>query len=531
MNPIRKLFSKTSETFRNLIKRFPVTLAVILFATIFLTVGIDYNINLLEKVILFCTIFSIESFFTENIFYEKKSFKIISYCISAIVSLIFTLSILNDITIHTSSIIRILIGYLIILFLISIYKIIKDYNIKFQEYLLNVFANLFNGTITYIILNLGLTLIAIIFVELLLNSWGDILLRIQILLFGLFFIPTFINSVWNVKNREVNAFIQGLIKFVLLPLVSIAMLIIYMYIIKILVLRQIPSNVIFRILASIFIVAFPVWNMAWNFKNNSRFIEKLVNLLPLFYIPFIFLEIYSLFIRIADFGITPTRYFGILFIILQVIMLILNIVKKGEQLHHTFIYISILILVAFILPTNYNKVSILSQRNILVNAFSSDLSYEELSQENKAKVFGAYRYLVQHNAQEYIPEYVTQYKDDINSSYYSEYGSNKKYVYFNNTDKFIDITNYSKLVAVSGYGTRAQLELYSNTNEFIEILNCENLLHDIVNSQDPEIFLQSNSLLNIDNTKALYISSLRCSYNEDNGQLIYISVDGYMLYK
>ena len=199
---------------------------------------------------------------------------------------------MNDITIHTSSIIRILIGYLIILFLISIYKIIKDYNIKFQEYLLNVFANLFNGTITYIILNLGLTLIAIIFVELLLNSWGDILLRIQILLFGLFFIPTFINSVWNVKNREVNAFIQGLIKFVLLPLVSIAMLIIYMYIIKILVLRQIPSNVIFRILASIFIVAFPVWNMAWNFKNNSRFIEKLVNLLPLFYIPFIFLEIY-----------------------------------------------------------------------------------------------------------------------------------------------------------------------------------------------------------------------------------------------
>ena len=62
MNPIRKLFSKTSETFRNLIKRFPVTLAVILFASIFLTVGIDYNINLLEKVILFCTIFSIESF-------------------------------------------------------------------------------------------------------------------------------------------------------------------------------------------------------------------------------------------------------------------------------------------------------------------------------------------------------------------------------------------------------------------------------------------------------------------------------------
>ena len=58
MNPIRKLFSRTSETFRNLIKRFPVTLAVILFATIFLTVGIDYDINLLEKVILFCTIFT-----------------------------------------------------------------------------------------------------------------------------------------------------------------------------------------------------------------------------------------------------------------------------------------------------------------------------------------------------------------------------------------------------------------------------------------------------------------------------------------
>ena len=531
MSFAKNLVSKTSETFRNLIKKFPVTLAIIVFATLFMVVDIEQDVSIFDKVILFCFIFAVESFFTE-IFFHKKSFKIISYIVSAIISIGFTILILNDIfnAYNKANVSRILAGYLIILFLVSIYKIIKENNIDFGKYLLKVFANVFNSTITYLVLNLGLTLITFIFVELLLDSWGHILGRLQILLLGLFYIPSLINSVWNVKEKEVNAFIQGLVKFVLLPLVSIAMLIIYMYIIKILVLRQIPSNVIFRILAGIFVVAFPVWNMAESFKDDNKFIGKLAKLLPYFYIPFLFLEIYSLYARISEFGLTPTRYFGIIFIITQIIALILNVVKDGEKLSHTFIYMAVLALIAFILPLNYSKASILSQKNILVSNFPETSTYEELSTESKEKVSGAYKYLARNNATKYIPEYISQYKDDIIDDYYFISNSVKN-IYFGDTKNEVDVSNYSKLLEISGYDSSTNIALYNYQKNLYLYIDISTLFINAINSADAEEYIKNNRLIKVDNSCDFYIQTLNLSYDELTKEIEYISIDGYLLYK
>ena len=531
MEFIKKLFSKTSETFRKLIKKFPVTLAIIVFATIFMTIDIKQNVKIFDKVMLFSTIFSVESFFTEVCIYKKKSFRIIGYLASAIIAIGFTVLILGDITTYKYTISRILIGYLIILFMIAIYKIIKENNLSFQEYLLKVFSNTFNSTITYLVLNLGLTLITVIFVELLLDSWGYILPRIQVLLLGLFYIPTLINSIWDVKEKEVNTFFKGLVKFVLLPLVSIAMLIIYIYIIKILVLRQIPSNVIFRILAGIFIVAFPVWNMAKNFQEDNKFIEKLSKLLPYFYMPFILLEIYSLYARISEFGITPVRYFGIIFIIIQVITLILTVIKQGKNLSHTFIYMAVLALITFILPLNYSKVSILSQSNILNREFPETSTYSELSKQSKARISGAYTYLVRNNASEYIPEYIKQYKKDIYNSYYDDENySNFEYIYFDNSE-MLDIRDYSRLTEISAYGSSSNVEFYTNENDIIVTIDISNFLENAIQSGNVEEYLRNNSFIKIDDTRDIYIRSLRTSYNEDTYDVDQISIAAYLLFR
>ncbi len=529
MNYVKKLFSKTSETFRKLIKKFPATLAIIVFATLFTVIDIEQDIEIFDKVMLLSTIFAVEAFFTEICIYKKRSFRIISYVVSAAISIGFTILILGDVVkTYEDSIARILVGYLIILFLIAIYQIIKEADINFKEYVLKVLANVFNSTITYLVLNLGLTLITVIFVELLLDSWGHILGRIQILLLGLFYIPALINSVWDVKEKEVNAFFQGLVKFVLLPLVSIAMLIIYMYIIKILVLRQMPSNVIFRILAGIFVVAFPVWNMAENFKDDNKFIEKITKSLPYFYMPFILLEIYSLYARISEFGITPVRYFGILFIITQIIILILTVVKKGEKLSHTFIYMAVLVLIAFILPLNYDKVSILSQSSILKGEFPETSTYEELPTESKARVSGAYKYLVRNDAEKYIPEYINQYKEEI---YNLKISSNTKYIDFNNNYEEVNVREYSKLVEVYGYGTSADIKFYNSENNLIITTNMENFLKSAVNSEDAEEYIEHNRLIKIDSVKDIYIRNLSISYNEDIREVTYISIDAYVLYR
>lgn len=532
MEFIKKLFSKTSETFRKLIKKFPVTLAIIVFATLFMTIDINQDVQIFDKIMLFSTVFAVESFFTEVCIYEKKSFRIIGYLASALIAIGFTVLVLGGVTIYKDTISRILLGYLIILFMIAIYKIIKENGVNFQEYLLKVFANMFNSTITYLVLNLGLTLITVIFVELLLNAWGDILLRIQVLLLGLFYVPALLNSVWDVKEKEVNTFFKGLVKFVLLPLVSVAMVIIYMYIIKILVLRQMPSNVIFRILAGIFVVAFPVWNMARNFQEDSKFIEKLTKLLPYFYMPFILLEIYSLYARISEFGITPVRYFGIAFIVMQVITLILTVIKKGENLSHTFIYMAVLALISFVLPLNYSKVSILSQSSILKSEFPESSTYSELSKESKIRISGAYKYLVRNDASEYIPEYIKQYKEDIYNNYYDEDYDNFQHIYFDNSE-MVDIREYSKLTAIYTYGDSANLEFYAtnNRNNIMVATDIGNLLENAIHSGNAEEYLRNNSLIKIDDTRDIYIRNLRASYNEYTNEVDNISVDAYLLFR
>ena len=534
MNYFKKIFNKTSETFRQLIKKFPLTLLIIAFATLFLTIAIDtdFSSSTIAKICLFCMIFAIESFLVENIFDKKKIYKGIGYALSATIGLVFNLLIFNEsFENFVQTTVRILIGYLLIVFLYSIYTIIRKNKIEFKNYILNVFANTFNSTITYLVLNLGLTLISVIFIELLLDSaYGLFILRLQILLLGLFYIPQIINSLWNVTDKNVNTFIQGLIKFVLLPLTEISMLIIYMYIVKILILNQMPSNIIFRILAGIFIVAFPVWNMAGNFKEDSKFVEKSVKLLPYFYMPFILLECYSLYVRIAELGFTPVRYFGIVFIIGQIIALILTVTKKGEKLPHIFIYIACLILIAFITPLNYYKISILSQKNILINTFPETAAYNTLSPENRSKAKGAYKFLVRNDAFDYIPEYIKQQSDEIYN--YDSY-DNIEYINAYDGEVEIAISNYSKLTEVSAYayGSSTKVEFYGNYSNLIARVDLKELLENAINTQEPEQYIIYHRRIKIDDTKDLYIKSLNASYYKDTKIFQHISIDGFILFR
>lgn len=534
MNYLKKIFNKTSETFRNLIKKFPATLLIIAFATVFLTVDIDTDLSskTIGKICLFCTIFAVESFLVENISAKKKVYKGIGYILSAIIAFVFNLIIFNDsFDNYTQTTVRILVGYLLIVFLYSIYVIIRKNKLEFKNYILNVFANMFNSTITYLVLNLGLTLISVIFIELLLDSkYGLFILRLQILLLGLFYIPQIINSLWNVTDKNVNTFIQGLIKFVLLPLTEISMLIIYMYIVKILILNQMPSNTIFRILAGIFIVAFPVWNMAENFKEDSKFVEKSVKLLPYFYMPFILLECYSLYVRIAELGFTPVRYFGIIFIIGQIIALILTVTKKGEKLPHIFLYIACLTLIAFITPLNYYKVSVLSQKNILVNTFPETVSYKDLSTENRSKVKGAYKFLVGNDAFDYIPKYISEQRDEIYN--YKDY-ENIEYINAYDGKVQIAISKYSKLTEVSEtvYGWNTRFEFYDNYSILIARVDLKELLENAINTQEPEQYILNHRTIKIDDTKDLYIKRLNASYYKDTKRVEDISIDGFILFR
>ena len=252
MNQIKNLLSKLSQELRDLLKKFPVTMALILFLTLLFTAIIDQNFSrntreIFERIEIFCIIWAIGTFFTET-FFETKPIKMTSYVLTGIISGIFVRLTCIDLTSSVANLCaKILATYIAVLILISIYQVIKKSKLTFERYLIGVFRDLLSMTIIYGILNIGFVLIFEIFNVLLLNGRGNTgLVRILILLYGLFYVPSILYIVSAINQKEVNAFIKGLVNYVLLLLVSIAMAIVYLYIAKILILRDMPKNVIFR---------------------------------------------------------------------------------------------------------------------------------------------------------------------------------------------------------------------------------------------------------------------------------------------
>lgn len=175
MKKIKNLMTEMSGEIKELGKRFPLTMLLIGFVTILFTVAIDQDFSsntekMLEKIYLFCTIWGVGTFFTENWFVERKN-RMISYGLSGGISFIFAAVLSSDIDSSQINVtLRFLASYVCILILLSIYKSMKNAELKFEEYFLKCFRDGFNTTVTYIILNIGIVMITAIFVQLILDG-------------------------------------------------------------------------------------------------------------------------------------------------------------------------------------------------------------------------------------------------------------------------------------------------------------------------------------------------------------------------
>lgn len=542
MNKLKTFILNISDDLKESFKKFPITFTTIILVTLFLAVFITTDINIISNVLIFGIAFSASCFFVETIF-NKKLFKILGYIVSGIISLIFSLTIFrnNMYDLLQENVTRIFIGFVSIMIIMASYTILKKEKLTFSEYILKVLAGIFNSTIVYGILSIGITLLTFIFVELILNNrFLDVFLTTQILLLGLFYIPAIVISISNVKNKEVNIFIKGLVKYALLPLISVGILIIYIYIIKILVLGEMPSNVIFRILAIMFVFAFPTWTISENYKNEGKIINIITKLLPYLYMPFIILEIISLGMRINGLGITPIRCLGIGVIILQIAALLLSVIKNRKWLSQILIYLSVAIFILFITPLNYNNISYFSQRTILTKYIKEDTNIEELESEYKQKAVSAYKYLKYNNGENYIPEYIE--KGELANELKKYYGysavSNVEHIYFYENTDYINVKEYSTIIKVnqrnSSNNTMVQFDDYNGN--FIIKTDIKDAVTDIIEvnnskEQDVKEYITKNRIIKLDDNKDLYLTSFNLQYYKTNNEIILVSLGGYILQK
>lgn len=555
MEKVRDFLNRLTSNYKTYVKQYMATNIVIIIATLVFTFA---NFNAWSKFLtsfaIIAVIAAINFFVVESYFKEKKS-KMYS-CVAGFVIAV-VLERFAHYNVFGASASRILTGYYIVAFLIGLFKVIKNSGLELSKYCTRVFKNLFGTGVIYGILVVGFALIMAISISLLTPGKNyELVLRAQIAIAGFFLIPATLLSITNTEGEN-SRFIETVISFVLLPLTAIATIIIYVYMIKILVLRQIPQNSIYRIVAGLFVVAFPVWVMTYEFKEKNRFVEVFSKIMPIAFIPLIGLQIYSIGARIGENGITPVRYMGVMFIIFEIVAIVLSIINKRKYLTNAVLVAAGLIAISTILPVvNMEQISNYNQASRLRKAWREGESFTSLSKEEKATASSAYRYLSrQENCEKYLPKYLD--KEELTEKlieHYSPYGDEgetydekrttyKRVNYQYPDDGVITVEGYNRIKKFKVY----EYDINEKNLESVSLYDTFNInLKDYViglieanknGDESAKEYIVSHRVHRVDDSRDIYITDVNLSYevdlegNYDSKEGISIVIKGCFLIK
>ncbi len=557
---IRELWKRISQEIRNVFKKYPFTITITILLTILCIIFINESSGfILDYLNPFLGWFGVGLFFCESGFgiVSRPPFKIIGIFISAAISafLVYQYSIYyennenyayyipNDIWFE-----RIKIAYIIVCLILGIYFCYRKSGSLLPHYGIRVFSNLVKINIIYMILSIGALTIGIIVQELFFsdNYSLNIIGRMMILVVGFFYVPSIIYCFSEV-NISIDSFTKILVKYVLFPLTMLIFVIIYIYVIKILILRDIPSNQIFSILTGLFILAAPTWTMMESFEQEYLW-YYISRKIPLLFIPLILLQTYSVGIRIKQYGITPDRYMGVMWIILEIIYLIIYF-KIHRYAGRIFVVIAIFTITALLLPyINMYSVSISSQEKIL----SIYRKGGELSEESEKKIYGAFEYLQDvQNSEKYLEEKYTEEEIEEISGFYNEmddrYYSPEIRIGIDSYVDDFDISKYSKMQIVQydmNYNDplpnlkKLKLTKRESKDEVITV-NLEKIIGDYVDYglqhiEKDEYYVSIDSYytehyqVNFDDDKALIIKNFEIKYNKETEKVEYLDLTAYL---
>ena len=555
MEKVKDFFNRLTSNYKTYVKQYMATNIVIIIATLVFTFA---NFNAWSKFLTSFAIIAVIAainFFVVESYFKKKSARIYSYIIGFAIAGIFERFVHYNA--FGTSIYRILIGYSIVAFLIGLFKVIKNSGLELSKYCTRAFKNLFGTGIIYGILVVGFILIMTIAISLLTSGKNyEPVMRAQIAIFGLFLVPATLLSITNTEG-ESSKFIEAVISFVLLPLTALATIIIYIYMLKILALRQIPQNSIYRIIAGLFVVAFPVWVMTYEYKQKNKFVEVFSKIMPIAFIPLIGLQIYSIGARIGENGITPVRYMGVMFIIFEIIAIVLSIVNKRKYLTNAVLVAAVLMAISTILPVvNMEEISNYNQASRLKNAWREGENFTSLSSEEKATASSAYRYLlIQENSEKYLPKYLD--KEELTEKlieHYSPYGDEgetydekrttyKRVNYQYPDDGVITVEGYNRIKKFKVY----EYDINEENLESVSLYDTFNInLKDYViglieanknGDESAKEYIVSHRIHRVDDSRDIYITDVNLSYevdlegNYDSKERISIVIKGCFLIK
>ena len=542
---IKEFFKRMFTTYKENIKQYSATNIVIIVTTLILTLmPSNFVMNFTSRFLMIAVLCALNFFAIETYMQDTKKRRIL-YVLGIIIAIVINYVVKLH---NTYAISRMVIGYFLIVLLLAIFKITKDSEEGLSKYLLKVNKNLFYIGIIYVILNMGLMAILVILELLLLdgNSFLNIIIRVQTALLGLFLLPATMMAIINTKT-EVTKFIDNIVCFVLLPLILVATAIIYIYMAKIFILKQIPKNAIFRILSALFIVYFPEWIMLESYKEKNNVINKICKLLPIAFIPFIGLQVYSIGVRCTENGLTPTRYLGIILIIFEAIAIFLNIYKDKKYVIHIYTTAIILIAVVTICPIiNMQTISNINQGSRLDKAWAEGKGFEELDEREQDIIVSAYAYLKkQEDGEKYIPKRLSRLglgnilQDRLDPYKATTCYSTKSASYLLDSNGVVSIEGYKVMSRIIKTYNDLSVEHLEDLNLRDEIyIDLKQYIQNVANenrTNSSTEYISKNKLLTINENVDFCITEFNIRYEEDEknnlANIEYLRIVGYLLVK
>lgn len=542
---IKEFFKRMFTTYKENIKQYSATNIVIIVTTLILTLmPSNFVMNFTSRFLMIAVLCALNFFAIETYMQDTKKRRIL-YVLGIIIAIVINYVVKLH---NTYAISRMVIGYFLIVLLLAIFKITKDSEEGLSKYLLKVNKNLFYIGIIYVILNMGLMAILVILELLLLdgNSFLNIIIRVQTALLGLFLLPATMMAIINTKT-EVTKFIDNIVCFVLLPLILVATAIIYIYMAKIFILKQIPKNAIFRILSALFIVYFPEWIMLESYKEKNNVINKICKLLPIAFIPFIGLQVYSIGVRCTENGLTPTRYLGIILIIFEAIAIFLNIYKDKKYVIHIYTTAIILIAVVTICPIiNMQTISNINQGSRLDKAWAEGKGFEELDEREQDIIVSAYAYLKkQEDGEKYIPKRLSRLglgnilQDRLEPYKATTCYSTKSASYLLDSNGVVSIEGYKVMSRIIKTYNDLSVEHLEDLNLRDEIyIDLKQYIQNVANenrTNSSTEYISKNKLLTINENVDFCITEFNIRYEEDEKNNLenieYLRIVGYLLVK
>ncbi len=309
---------------------------------------------------------------------------------------------------------------LVVALLLAVYfSYSNDIHQKFNDHVMNAHSNIFFTSIIYGVIQMGVLFLILIIYALLTHDAFDLMPPVIILINGLFFAPAVICALIR-QNERANMFMQILVRYIMLTIALLAYAIIYIYILKLVITLSVPSNEVYAILTALFIISMFITYMSTTFENKG-FLQKFAYNAPLIFAPFIIMQCYTVIVRIGQYGLTPKRYFGIAFIIFEIVYVVyytVNYMREHEVVGRNLLLIVCVIVVVtvFIPGINARSLSTSLAKRTLSSYLKSSEAGEEIPDKKLVRANAAAGFLRDSDfGQDRLDKYFPSFDEDARS--------------------------------------------------------------------------------------------------------------------